>query len=98
MAQTDKMKQTLDKLEAGVRDFYTSEKFITYLQVMSKFHTNSANNQILIAMQLPEATAVAGYNSWMRNFERHVKRGETAITILAPQKIKIKVDTEKTDE
>lgn len=98
MAQTDKMKQTLDKLEAGVRDFYTSEKFITYLQVMSKFHTYSANNQILIAMQMPEATAVAGYNSWMRNFERHVKRGETAITILAPQKIKIKVDTDKTDE
>lgn len=98
MAQTDKMKQTLDKLEAGVREFYTSEKFITYLQVMSRFHNYSLNNQILIAAQMPEATIVAGYNSWMRNFDRHVKRGEKSITILAPQKIKIKVDTDKTDE
>ena len=98
MAQTDKMKQTLDKLEAGVRDFYTSEKFLTYLQVMSRFHNYSLNNQILIAAQMPEATIVAGYNSWMRNFERHVKKGERSITILAPQKIKIKVDTDKTDE
>lgn len=97
MAQTDKMKQTLDKLEAGVREFYTSEKFITYLQVMSRFHNYSLNNQILIAAQMPEATIVAGYNSWMRNFERHVKRGEKAITILAPSKMKIKVDTDRTD-
>lgn len=98
MAQTDKMKQTLDKLEAGVMEFFTSDKYISYLQVMSKFHTYSANNQVLIAMQMPEATIVAGYNSWMRNFDRHVKKGEKSITILAPQKIKIKVDTDKTDE
>lgn len=98
MAQTDKMKQTLDKLEAGVREFYTSEKFITYLQVMSRFHNYSLNNQILIAAQMPEATIVAGYNSWMRNFDRHVKKGEKSITILAPMKIRIKVDTDKTDE
>lgn len=98
MAQTDKMKQTLDKLEAGVREFYTSEKFIAYLQVMSRFHNYSLNNQILIAAQMPEATIVAGYNSWMRNFDRHVKRGEKSITILAPMKIRIKVDTDKTDE
>ena len=98
MAQTDKMKQTLDKLEAGVREFYTSEKFITYLQVMSRFHNYSLNNQILIAAQMPEATIVAGYNSWMRNFDRHVKRGEKSITILAPMKIKIKIDTDKVDE
>ena len=98
MAQSEKMKQTLDKLEAGVMEFFTSEKYITYLQVMSKFHTYSANNQILIAAQMPEATIVAGYNSWMRNFDRHVKRGEKSITILAPMKIRIKVDTDKTDE
>ena len=84
MAQSEKMKQTLDKLEAGVIEFFTSEKYITYLQVMSKFHTYSANNQVLIAMQMPDATAVAGYNSWIRNFDRHVKRGEKSITILAP--------------
>ena len=97
MAQTDKMKQTLDKLEAGVREFYTSEKFITYLQVMSRFHNYSLNNQILIAAQMPEATIVAGYNSWMRNFDRHVKRGEKSITILAPMKVKIKIDTDRRD-
>lgn len=97
MAQSDKMKQTLDKLEAGVMEFFTSDKYISYLQVMSKFHTYSANNQILIAMQMPEATVVAGYNSWMRNFDRHVKRGEKSITILAPMKVKIKIDTDRRD-
>ena len=97
MAQSEKMKQTLDKLEAGVTEFFTSEKYITYLQVMSKFHTYSANNQVLIAMQMPEATAVAGYNSWIRNFDRHVKRGEKSITILAPMKVKIKIDTDRRD-
>lgn len=97
MAQSEKMKQTLDKLEAGVMEFFTSEKYITYLQVMSKFHTYSANNQVLIAMQMPEATIVAGYNSWMRNFDRHVKRGEKSITILAPMKVKIKIDTDRRD-
>ena len=78
-------------------EFFTSEKYITYLQVMSKFHTYSANNQVLIAMQMPEATAVAGYNSWIRNFDRHVKRGEKSITILAPMKVKIKIDTDRRD-
>lgn len=97
MAQSEKMKQTLDKLEDGVMEFFTSEKYITYLQVMSKFHTYSANNQVLIAMQMPEATAVAGYNSWIRNFDRHVKRGEKSITILAPMKVKIKIDTDRRD-
>lgn len=97
MAQSEKMKQTLDKLEAGVIEFFTSEKYITYLQVMSKFHTYSANNQVLIAMQMPDATAVAGYNSWIRNFDRHVKKGEKSITILAPMKVKIKIDTDRRD-
>ena len=96
-SQSEKLKQTLDKLEAGVMEVFTSEKYITYLQVMSKFHTYSANNQILIAMQMPEATVVAGYNSWMRNFDRHVKRGEKSITILAPMKVKIKIDTDRRD-
>lgn len=64
---------------------------------MSKFHTYSANNQVLIAMQMPDATAVAGYNSWIRNFDRHVKRGEKSITILAPMKVKIKIDTDRRD-
>ena len=64
---------------------------------MSKFHTYSANNQVLIAMQMPDATAVAGYNSWIRNFDRHVKKGEKSITILAPMKVKIKIDTDRKD-
>ena len=96
-SQSEKLKQTLDKLESGVMEFFTSDKYISYLQVMSKFHTYSANNQVLIAMQMPEATIVAGYNSWMRNFDRHVKRGEKSITILAPMKVKIKIDTDRRD-
>lgn len=98
MAQGEKMKQVLEMLETGVRDFFTSDRFQDYLTVMSRFHEYSLNNQVLIASQMPEATHVAGFASWMRNFERHVKKGEKAITILAPSKQLIDVETDEKDE
>lgn len=75
-------------LESGVRDIFESGKYADYLKVMSKFHRYSYRNTILIAMQKPEATLVAGFQSWKKNFGRHVKRGEEAIQILAPMQIK----------
>lgn len=98
MAQSDKMKEVLEKLEHGVQEFFTSDRYVQYLNVMSRFHDYSLNNQILIASQMPEATRVAGFSSWIRNFERHVKKGEKAIMILAPSKRMIEVETDKADE
>ena len=98
MKQNDKLQKEMEELEQGVNDFFTSEKFIRYLNVMSRFHTYSLNNQILIAMQNPEATRVAGFSSWMNNFKRYVRRGEKAITILAPFKRMVEVETDQADE
>lgn len=98
MKQNDKLQKVMEELEQGVNDFFTSEKFIRYLNVMSRFHTYSLNNQILIAMQNPEATRVAGFSSWMNNFKRYVRRGEKAITILAPFKRMVEVETDQADE
>lgn len=72
------------KLEEGVQGVFQGEGYKTFLNVMAKFHSYSFNNCVLIAMQFPEATRVAGYRSWETNFKRHVKKGEKAIKILAP--------------
>lgn len=98
MKQSEKMQKVLQELEKGVEEFFLSDKYIQYLNVMSRFHTYSVNNQILIAMQNPEATHVAGYSSWMNNFKRYVKRDEKAITILAPMKQLVEVETDQADE
>lgn len=98
MDKKDRMAEITEQLEQGVKDFFTSEKFIHYLDVMSRFHRYSLNNQILIARQKPDATYVAGYNAWIKNFDRHVKRDETGIRILAPQKHQIEVETDRVDE
>ena len=71
-----------DKLEEGLKELFESEKYKTYLSTMSKFHNYSFNNTLLIAMQKPEATLVAGYKAWQKNFERHVNKGEKAMNIL----------------
>jgi len=97
MPNNEKMQEILDKLEEGVRTFFSSDQYMQYLDVMSRFYKYSLNNQILIANQKPDATYVAGFNAWNRNFERRVKKGERAIYILAPQKIKIDVKTGETD-
>ena len=76
--------QIVEQLEKGVSEVFESEQYKQYLQVMSKFHSYSYNNILLIAMQCPGATMVAGYESWQRLFKRHVSKGEKAIKILAP--------------
>ena len=92
-----KVKSILKKLEEGVKDLFTSEKYKQYLSTMSKFHHYSFNNTILIAMQKPDATLVAGYTAWKQKFHRQVKKGEKGITILAPIKLKEKeADDSKT--
>ena len=82
--EKQKVQEITDKLEEGLKELFESEKYKTYLSTMSKFHNYSFNNTLLIAMQKPEATLVAGYKAWQKNFERHVNKGEKAIRILAP--------------
>jgi antirestriction protein ArdC len=91
------MKDISERLEQGVKEVFTSEKFRDYLKTMAKFHDYSFNNTVLIAMQKPEATLVAGYHTWQKKFNRQVKRGEKGIQILAPMPVKEKREIEKTD-
>lgn len=97
MSEKQKVKEITDKLEAGLKELFESEKYKSYLSTMSKFHNYSFNNTLLIAMQKPEATLVAGYQAWQKNFERHVNKGEKAIRILAPAPYKIKEERDKLD-
>lgn len=92
---TDKMKELTDRLEEGIQEVFQSRKYQEYLQVMSKFYNYSFNNLILIAMQKPDASLVAGYSAWQKQFGRHVKKGEKGIKILAPMFRKRKVDEEE---
>ena len=97
--QTEKQKvqELTDKLERGLAELFNSDSYKSYLSTMSKFHNYSFNNTLLIAMQKPEASLVAGYNAWQKNFGRHVNKGEKAIRILAPVPYKIKEEREKVD-
>ena len=95
--EKQKVKEITDKLEEGLKELFESEKYKTYLSTMSKFHNYSFNNTLLITMQKPEATLVAGYQAWQKNFERHVNKGEKAIRILAPAPYKIKEERDKLD-
>ena len=97
--QTEKQKvqDLTDKLERGLTELFNSDSYKNYLSTMSKFHNYSFNNTLLIAMQKPEASLVAGYNAWQKNFGRHVNKGEKAIRILAPVPYKIKEEREKVD-
>ena len=97
MSEKQKVKEITDKLEAGLKELFESEKYKSYLSTMSKFHNYSFNNTLLIAMQKPEATLVAGYQAWQKNFERHVNKGEKAIRILGPAPYKIKEERDKLD-
>ncbi|MCM1235795.1 MAG: ArdC-like ssDNA-binding domain-containing protein, partial [Ruminococcus flavefaciens] len=95
--EKQKVKEITDRLEEGLKELFDSEKYKSYLSTMSKFHNYSANNIQLIAMQRPDATFVAGYKAWQKNFERHVNKGEKGIRILAPAPYKIKEEQEKID-
>lgn len=97
MTEKQKVKEITDRLEAGLKELFESEKYKSYLSTMSKFHNYSFNNTLLIALQKPEATLVAGYKAWQKNFESHVNKGEKAIRILAPAPYKIKEERDKLD-
>lgn len=91
------IREITDKLEQGIKELFESERFKEYLRTMSKFYNYSFNNTLLIAMQKPEATYVAGYTSWQRNFDRQVMKGEKGIKILAPAPYKTQEEREKVD-
>lgn len=91
----DRVREITEQLEKEIKDMFTSEKYMDYLNTMSKFHGYSLNNTLLIAAQNPKASLVAGFKSWEKNFERHVKRGEKGIKILAPSPYTKKVLQEK---
>ena len=93
----EKMKEITDRLEQGIQDLFESDRFKEYLQVMSKFHNYSFNNTLLIAMQKPDATLIAGYNSWKNLFGRQVSRGAKGIKVIAPSPYKVKKEVDKID-
>lgn len=84
----EQLKQITEQLEQGVAEIFTSEKYTEYLNTMAKFHNYSFNNTLLIAMQKPEATLVAGYQAWQKKFNRQVKRGEKASRLLPRLRLK----------
>ena len=92
------MKEITERLEQGVKDIFTSEMYTTYLRTMAKFHNYSFNNTLLIAMQRPDATLVAGFNAWKNKFNRYVKKGEKGIQIIAPAPIKEVEERERIDK
>lgn len=96
-SRKERLKELTERLEQGVKDVFESKRYKEYLQVMSKFHSYSFNNTLLIAMQMPSATHVAGFSSWKNKFHRSVKRGETGIRIIAPAPYKIEEKMTATD-
>ena len=95
--EKQRVQELTNKLEQELQDLFNSDSYRNYLSTMSKFHNYSFNNTLLIAMQKPDATLVAGYKAWQKNFERHVNKGEKAIRILAPAPYKIKEERDKID-
>ena len=93
----ERLQEITAGIEQGIKELFESEKYMRYLSVMSKFHRYSVNNTMLIYMQKPEATLVAGFNKWKNQFERHVKKGEHGITIIAPTPYKKKIEDMKRD-
>ena len=95
--EKQRVQELTNKLKQGLQDLFNSDSYRNYLSTMSKFHNYSFNNTLLIAMQKPDATLVAGYKALQKNFERHVNKGEKAIRILAPAPYKIKEERDKID-
>ena len=93
----EKLKEITDRLEQGIAELFDSERYKEYLRVMSKFHNYSFHNTLLIAMQKPDASLVAGFSAWKNNFGRNVMKGQKGIKIIAPSPFKIKQEMEKID-
>ena len=91
------MKEITDRLEQGITELFESERYKEYLRVMSKFHNYSFNNTLLIAMQKPDASLVAGFSAWKNNFGRNVMKGQKGIKIIAPSPYKVKQEMKKID-
>lgn len=92
-----RLKEITDSIETGIRELFQSDRYMKYLSVMSRFHRYSVNNQMLIYMQCPSATHVAGFNKWKSEFSRSVKKGERGIRIIAPAPYSKKIETDKLD-
>ena len=93
----ERLKEITDSIEKGIKELFDSDKYKQYLTTMSRFHHYSVNNQMLIYMQMPNATHVAGFNKWRDQFERNVMKGQRGIKIIAPTPFKKKVEQEKLD-
>ena len=93
----ERLQEITAGIEQGIKELFESDKYRRYLSVMSRFHRYSVNNTMLIYMQRPDATLVAGYSKWKNQFSRHVKRGEHGITIIAPTPYKKKIEEQKLD-
>ena len=91
----EKLKEITDRLEQGITELFDSERYREYLRVMSKFHNYSFNNTLLIAMQKPDASLVAGFSAWKNNFGRNVIKGQKGIKIIAPSPYKVKQEMKK---
>ena len=97
VSNKDRLKEITDSIETGIKELFASDKYQQYLQTMSRFHKYSVNNTMLIYMQKPDATLVAGFNKWHDQFERNVNKGERGIKIIAPTPYKKKIEKEKLD-
>ena len=91
------MHEILESIETGIKELFASEKYAQYLRTMSRFHRYSVNNQMLIYLQRPDATLVAGFDKWQKQFGRNVKKGEKSIRIIAPTPYKKKIEQDKLD-
>jgi antirestriction protein ArdC len=93
----EQIKQIVAGIEDSIQQIFQSEQYMDYLRTMSRFHSYSVNNTILIHMQMPNATQVAGFNKWKNQFGRHVKKGEKGLTVIAPTPFKKKIEEMKLD-
>lgn len=93
----ERLKEITDSIEQGIRDLFQSDRYMQYLRTMSRFHRYSVNNTMLIYMQKPDASLVAGFNKWRDQFSRNVIRGEKGIKIIAPTPFKKRIEEEKLD-
>ena len=93
----ERLKDITDSIERGIQELFQSDKYAAYLRTMSRFHKYSVNNTMLIYMQKPDATLVAGFNKWRDQFERNVTKGEKGIKIIAPTPFKKKIEEQKLD-
>lgn len=93
----ERLKEITDSIELGIRELFESDRYTQYLRTMSRFHNYSLNNTMLIYLQKPDATLVAGFGKWRDQFERSVLRGEKGIKIIAPTPIKKKIEQKKLD-